>query len=191
MNAQRNFKKEQRFWAIGPSLCAVFHFTPKNSIYVSFSYFANGKFTNHLNATAKSAVTIPQLINYIDSCRMRFKQLSIGWRKYLKGRPDIEKGWNLYMNGGFGLILGRVINTLSVSPDTSLYDLPVLGGTANFKRLTIDVGIGYEKPLTGDIYFYSEAKLWIPTTNYPSPYIFVNVDAPLVGMFCLGLRVLF
>ena len=191
LNAQRNIKKDQKFWAIGADLVSIVHFTPRNGAYFSFSYFANGRFVNRLNATAKSPATIPQQVNYNDTSRIRFKQISIGFRKFLVGRNDIEKGGNLYLNAGFGLVLGRVFNSFSISPDTTLYNLPVLSGKANFKRLTVDLGLGYERPLTGDIYIYSEAKVWIPTTDYPSKYLYVNQDAPFLLMLCAGMRILF
>jgi hypothetical protein len=38
---------------------------------------------------------------------------------------------------------------------------------------------------------YASGKLWIPTSDYPSKYLFVNDDAPLVGMLGVGIRILF
>src|ERR1043166_9591557 len=105
----------------------------------------------------------------------------MGWKHYLKGASDLEAKWSVYGYAGFGLLLGRVINTHSVAIDTSFYSVPVRNGKANFKRLTFDVGVGYEIFLGGDIYFYNEARVWIPTTDYPSKYIFINNNDPLVG----------
>lgn len=122
---------------------------------------------------------------------MHFKQFSLGWKKYLKGSFDATENWNLYGYGGFGLVFGWVNNNHDPGIDTSLYHVPVRAGKANFKRLTVDLGLGAEFPLGGDIYFYSEGRVWIPTTDYPSKYIFVNKDAPLIGMLNLGIRVLF
>ncbi len=122
---------------------------------------------------------------------MRFKQISLGWKKYLKGSIDAEEKWNLYSTLGFGLVLGWVNNTQTVSIDTTLYNNPVRSGKANFKRLTIDAGLGAEFPLGADIFLYSEGRVWIPTTDYPSKYLFINEGAPLIGMFNIGLRVLF
>jgi len=31
----------------------------------------------------------------------------------------------------------------------------------------------------------------VPATDYPSKYLYVNDDSPLVGMFNLGVRILF
>jgi hypothetical protein len=88
-------------------------------------------------------------------------------------------------------VLGRIQNTHSVSADTSLYNAPVLGGRDNFKRLTADLALGWEVHLGGAIYFYSEGKVWIPTTDYPSRFIFINENAPFVASVSGGIRILF
>ena len=191
LSLQHNFKKEQRFTVIGHTVQVQFHITPKEGVYVWFVYYSNGKFKNNLAATAKSATTLPQQIIYINNANMRLKEFSVGWKKYLKGTSESEKGWNLYAYAGFGLMLGRVENTHSVSIDTAAYNLPVIRGKANFKRLTIDPGIGIEKYLSGDLYIYSEARVWIPTDGYPSRYIYLNDRAPWAGMLSVGLRILF
>ena len=103
----------------------------------------------------------------------------------------LKEGYNIYGYAGFGLLLGRMDNSHSVSTDTTLYNVPVLAGKANFKRLTVDLGLGWEIPIGGDFYFYTEGKVWIPTTNYPSKYIFVNSNAPYVAMLGAGIRILF
>ena len=191
LGLQRSFKKGQQYWAGGHTVQAQFHFTPKDGAYAWVSYYTNGKFSNQVTATAKSAVTNPQQIDYINNAVMRFKQISIGWKKYLKGAYNIEEGWSIYGYAGFGVILGRVENTHSVSIDTVLYNVPVRVGMANFKRLTLDLGLGWEVPLGADIFLYAEGRVWIPTTDYPSKYILVNENAPLVGMINAGIRILF
>lgn len=122
---------------------------------------------------------------------MRLKHFSMGWRKYLKGKPDAESGSNLYAFAGFGLMLGRIDNEHPVTIDTMDYILPLKTGRANFKRLTVDLGAGWEMPIGADFFLYSELRAWIPTTNYPSEYILVNSNAPFTGMINLGLRLLF
>ncbi len=188
---QRSFKKEQRYWAVGHTVQAQFHFTKKDAAYAWISYYTEGKFNNELTATAKSPLTSPATIAYLNRAAMRFKQLSIGYKNYLRGSFDSEKDWTVYAYGGFGLMMGRVINSQDPQIDTNDYDLPVRSGKANFKRLTLDVGIGYEIPLGADIFFYNEARAWIPTTDYPSRHIFVNDNAPFTGMINFGLRILF
>ena len=191
LGVQRNFKKQQQYWSLGHTVHALFHLTPKEDVYVWFCYYTNGNFKNALTSTAKSPVTFPQQINYTNSTKMRLKHFSVGYKKYLKGTSDADKSWNLYAYGGFGLLLGRVQNTHSVAIDTADYNVPVLSGQANFKRLTVDLGVGWEIPIGGDFFFYTEGRVWIPTTDYPSKFIFVNNNAPLVAMMNAGLRLLF
>lgn len=191
LGLQRSFKHDQQYYAIGQTVNLHFHFSPKNELSAWLAYYSDGKFDNHLSATAKQGTTIPQTISYVNRANMRFKPISIGWKHYIKGAFDIEEGWNFYSYLGFGLMLGRVFNTPSISIDTTLYTIPVRSGKGNFKRLTADLGLGWEKPLGGDIFFYFEARAWIPTTDYPSKFLFVNKDAPLVGSFNFGIRLLF
>jgi len=66
-----------------------------------------------------------------------------------------------------------------------------LNSTGRFKRLTLDVGLGYEYPLATEIFFYSEARLMIPTTEYPSKYLSENNNAPFPATICLGMRIIF
>lgn len=188
---QRNFKKDQRFWAFGHTTHAQFHLSRTDGIYVWFAYYSAGKFHNDVLATAKDPLTVPQQIAYRNNAKLRLRQFSTGWKRYLKGGADMEKGWSLYGYAGLGLLLGRVENTHSVSIDTADYFLPVRKGKGNFKRLTLDLGLGVEFPIGNDFYFYSEARAWIPTTDYPSDYLFVNNKAPFTGMFGSGLRILF
>ena len=191
LGLQRSFKKGQQYWAGGHTIQAQFHFTSKDGAYVFISYYTNGKFSNNVTATAKSAVTVPRQINYVNNAVMRFKQISVGWKKYMKGSSDIEEGWSIYGYAGFGLLLGRVDNSHSVPLDTVVYNVPVRKGKANFKRLTLDLGLGWELPIGADTFIYAEGRAWIPTTDYPSKYIFVNDNAPLVGMVNVGIRILF
>ena len=191
LNLQHNFKKEQRFWAAGHTVQFQFHYTKHDGAYAGVSYHSVGNFTNHVTATAKSPFTIPSAINYTNEAKMRFKQISVGWKHYLKGWAGDEDNWNLYGCAGFGLLLGRVQNVHSTHIDTFLYHVPVLNGISNFKRLTLDLCLGWETNLGGAIFFYNEVKCWIPTTDYPSPYIFVNRDAPLVASIHFGIRILF
>lgn len=176
---------------MGHTINSIINITPKEGIYVWFAYYTNGNFRNDLTATAKSPTTIPQTIDYTSRSKMRFKHISIGWRKYLKGACDIEKGWSLYTSAGFGLLPGRVSNIHTVTIDTAEYNVPVRNGVANFKRLTADLALGYERPIGADFYFYAEGKVWIPASDYPSKHIFVNNNAPLTAMLDFGLRILF
>jgi hypothetical protein len=191
LSLQRNFKKDQEYWAVGHTTMANFHLSAKDGIYVWFCYFSDGKIKDPLTASAKLPVTLPQQINYENSARLRFKHFSLGWKKYLKGDPSAEAGWNCYGYAGLGLMLGRVINTHSVTIDTALYNVPVYQGKANFKRLTLDLGLGVEFPVGADFFIYGEAKALVPTTDYPSRYLFINQKAPFTGIVSAGVRLLF
>ncbi len=188
---QHSFKKEQRYWAAGQTVQTQFHFTAKEGLYIWLAYYSNGKFHNDLTATAKSSLTNPQEINYVNNAQMRYKHFSVGWKHYLKGAYDNEDKWNLYGYAGFGLMLGRIQNDYSSPIDTSTYTVPVNKGKANFKRLTFDLGLGWEIQLGSDIYFYNEARVNIPTSDYPSSYLFVNRNAPLMASVNFGIRILF
>ena len=186
-----SFKKDQRYWSIGQTVHFHFHFTPRDGAYAWFAYYSNGKFHNNLSASAKSSTTIPQSVNYQNKSELLFKHISLGWKRYFRGSFDVEKNWNIYAYAGFGLMMGHVLNTHSVNIDTSYYIVPVLSGKADFKRLTLDLGLGTEVPVGADFYLYFEARALVPTTDYPSQYLFVNSHAPFTATADLGLRILF
>ena len=188
---QRSFRPDQQFWAFGHTVQAQFHVTYTDAIYFWLSYYTNGKFTNELEATAKSSSISPQQIAYTNNAQMRFQHFSVGWKKYLKGNYAIEEGWSLYAYGGFGLMFGKVTNQQSAVIDTTLYDVQVVPGIGKFKRITLDLGLGAEFPIGGGYFIYSEGRLWVPASDYPSKYVYVNDDSPVVGMFNVGVRILF
>lgn len=189
LGLQRSIKKEQRYWAVGQTVHTHFHLTPTDGVYLWIAYYSTGKFSNNLAAAAKSTATNPQQVNYKNNAEMRFKHISIGWKHYFKGSADMEDSWGLYGYAGFGLLPGRIINNHSIVIDSSLYNLPVRSGKANFKRLTLDLGLGWEAPIGGTVYFYNEGRVWLPTTDYPSDHIFINRNAPLVATLNFGLRI--
>jgi len=186
-----SFKKDQRYWSIGQTVHFHFNFTTKDGAYAWIAYYSNGKFSNIVDATAKSTTTVPQSVSYRNKAEMLFKHVSLGWKRYLKGSFDAEKGWSFYGYAGFGLMLGHVVNAHFSNVDTSLYEVPVLSGKANFKRLTLDIGLGTEFPVGADIYIYLEGRALVPTTDYPSQYLFVNKNAPFTAAANAGLRILF
>jgi hypothetical protein len=122
---------------------------------------------------------------------MSLKEFSIGWKHYFKGDCNITKSWSLYGIAGFGIIGGKIKNTFQANIDTSLYATPVLNGESRFKRLTADLGMGWEAPVTGEIFLYNELKVWIPTSDYPSKYLLNNSYVPLIASFHIGVRVYF
>jgi len=188
---QRNFKKEQNYLVVGHNTVAHFHLADVHGVFFSFGYYHPGRFTNRPVARAKSPTTTPQAMAYINKGKMRVKEFSIGYRRYLRGNFEQNRKWNIYGSAAFGLMFGKVINTHNISIDTMQYALPVRSGEAKFKRLTLDLALGTEHAIGGDFYFYTEARAWIPTTDYPSKFLFVNDNAPFMGMLGVGFRLLF
>ena len=193
MAATVSLKKDQRFLAIGQTIIANVHFTEKDGAYVWYGYSAPGKFHNDFIATAKSPSTIPQQMDFKNYTQLSLRHLSIGWKHYLTGAYNSESLSSLYFTAGFGLVGGRVTNTYTITSDTLNYIFPEnpVSGKGSFKRLTFDAALGFEIPLGMEIYLYGEARAWIPASDYPSKYLFINDNAPFIGTANLGLRILF
>ncbi len=191
MGLYRNFAEGQHFNSIQHTLHLDFHLVQKDGIRVSFSHGSAGKFSNAVTALAKTGSTQPQQINYTNKASLKMRRLSVAWKRYLLGRPDLEKGGNLYGTAGFGLLLGRITNSHDRLTDSSLYQLPVLAGEGKFKRLSFDLSLGGEIPAGPDFYIFTEARVFIPSSDYPSPYLYKNKNAPFGGLLCFGLRILF
>jgi hypothetical protein len=189
----KSIKKDQRFFNAGQNIVSHFNYSEKDGAYVSLAYYATGNFKNNLNAKAKSSNTNPQNIAFENEAAMKLKQLSIGFKHYVKGTADAEGNWNLYGTAGFGLLIGSIENSYSTNIDTSKYSLPSnpVAGKGNFKRLTLDLGLGAELPLGAGIFLYTEGRTWIPSSSYPSTYLFVNDKAPFILTANFGIRVLF
>lgn len=165
----------------------------KSTLYAWFTYYANGKYKSTLSATAKSPVTQPQRISFTNQSEMRLRQFSIGIKRYFIGSYEHLENFNLYAAGGFGLILGNASNTFSTYIDTARYTIQknIVNGSGDFKRLTFDLIGGIEFPVSYEIFVYSEIRMLIPTTNYPSSYLLKNSNAPFLAGINLGIRVLF
>lgn len=176
---------------MGHTIRGEAHLTKRDGPYAWVSYFIAAKFNNDLAAEAKSVTTSPQTIRFRNKANMSLKEFSIGWKHYFRGDCSITKPWSLYGIAGFGIIGGRIKNTFPANIDTSLYATPVLNGESRFKRLTADLGMGWEVPVTGEIILYNELKVWIPTSDYPSKYLLNNSYVPLIASFHFGIRVYF
>ncbi len=124
---------------------------------------------------------------------MKLRQLSFGLKQYLYGNFKRDERFSIYGMAGFGLIIGSASNIFNAIIDTSRYSVQdnVIDGTGKFKRLSFDIAGGWEIPVGYEIYIYSEARLHIPTTNYPSNYLLKNNRAPFLGSINLGIRILF
>jgi hypothetical protein len=189
--ALRSLKENQQFWTMGHTIKGEMHVTKKSGPYAWVSYFFRSQFKNNLLAEAKSSATTPSSFSFRNNARMSITEFSLGWKHYLKGSCDNFKTWNLYTTAGFGLIGGKVLNSFDSPVDTSLYKTPLLSGEASFKRLAVDLGLGWELPVTGEIFLYNDWKAWIPASDYPSPYLLSNRYAPLIVSFHMGIRVYF
>jgi hypothetical protein len=191
LSMMRNFSPKQKFWSLGQTVQFNFHFNAKQSAYAWLTYYTPGKFKNNFNAIAKSPTTNPSVIPFKASARWRNNELSVGWKHYFKGSYDAEAGYNIYSTAGFGLMFTKVENIFTPAIDTSLYTTPTLPGNSEFYRLTIDLGIGVEFPIGGNFFLYSDVRTWIPTSDYPSPYLHNNKNVPLPFMISGGMRILF
>lgn len=191
LSLMRNFSPKQEFWTLGSTVQFNFHFTAKESGYAWITYYTPGKFKNNFTATSKSSTTSPSSIPFKASAKWRNNEMSLGWKHYFKGSFDAETGYNIYGSAGFGLMFSKIENVFAPVIDTSLYNTPTLSGNSEFYRLTIDLGTGVEFPIGGNFFLYSDVRTWIPTTDYPSPYLHSNKNVPLPFMFSGGMRILF
>jgi hypothetical protein len=190
----RNLNSRQKFWAFGQTVQLNFYPTSgnKNAIYAWVSYYTNGKFKNNFFAAAKDISTTPQEFPYRVHTSLRYRNLSVGWKHYFKGGYNAETIWNIYGLAGFGLLLGKAENSYNQSIDTALYlTKPPKEGNGAFKRMTLDMALGTEFPLGTAVFVYTEARTWIPTSHYPSEYLYEdNYNIPAVLAINVGLRVL-
>lgn len=191
LSLMRNFSPKQKFWSLGQTVQFNFHFTPKQTVYAWLTYYTPGKFKNNFTANAKSSATSPATVPFIAAARWRNNEVSFGWKHFFKGSYDAETGYNLYSIAGFGLMFTKVENNFTPSIDTSRYTAPTLAGNSEFYRLTIDLGVGVEYPIGGNFFLYGDIRTWLPTTDYPSPYLHNNKNVPRPLMLSGGLRILF
>jgi hypothetical protein len=191
VGALRSFREDQRYWVVSHMTHLTFNFNPRDALSLWIGYTSDGKFHNDLVAGAKSSTTVPQQISYRNNAELRFKHFSMGWKRWIKGNFVLEEGVNIYGYGGFGLMMGRIFNSHDPFIDTILYNVEVSSGGDNFKRLTFDIGVGLETPIGNDLFLYGDGRVLIPTTDYPSKYLFVNNNAPFVAMLSLGVRIIF
>jgi hypothetical protein len=193
VSVMHNFDPQQKFTVIGQTVLPQWHLDKKNTVYVWLLYHANGKYENTLIATAKAPGTQPQTISLTNQSSMRLRQLSFGFKRYLVGSFDHLEKFNFYVAGGFGVMYGHASNTFSTNIDTALYTVQynVAHGSGDFKRLTFDITGGFEFPVSYELWVYSEIRMYVPTTDYPSKYLINNSHAPLLGSINLGIRIMF
>lgn len=187
-----NFSKNQRYWGIAQNIRGEWKSPAMRfPLYAAVSYTNRAKFKNELEATAIDPLTTPQSFPYTNRARIRHTVISLGIKPYFKGAWDAENGYNIYGTAGLGVLMGQVHNTQSTPINTTLYHVPVRRGTKHFSRLTLDLGIGAEWPVGGDLFLYGEGKTYIPVSTYPSDYLLNSHYNPLTVYACIGARVLF
>ena len=187
----RNQKKTQQFWTAGNTIKFEVHLTKKDGPYAWVSYIIPAKFKNNLSAIAKSSTTTPQSIAFVNRAKMEFKQVSFGWKHYFKGGSTTDDKWSLYGMAGFGIMGGNVSNNFLTAIDTSLYKAPLINGASRFKRLTADLVLGWEFPISGELVLYNDVSVWVPASDYPSKYLLANAKSPMIVGLHFGLRIYF
>jgi len=191
LSVMRNLSPDQKFWSVGQTVQFNFHFNQKQTVYALISYYMPGKFNNDFTATAKLPTTTPSAIQFKATEKWRNNEVSIGWKHYFKGGFDAQTNYSLYGIAGFGLMFTKVENVFSTPIDTSLYTTPTVAGNSKFYRLTFDLGGGVEYPVGGSFFVYTDVRTWVPTSDYPSPYLHSNKNVPLPFLFSVGMRILF
>ena len=189
----RNFDNTHPYFAVGQTIQAQAHIGPKSTIYGWFGYYTHGKYNNELTATAKLPLTQPSSFSFTNHGDMRLRQVSFGYKRFLRGAFDKPNNLNIYFTAGFGLFIGTVINSFSTPVDTADYSVEknLREGSGDFKRLTIDFGTGGEYNVANDIFLYSELRVSVPTTSYPYNLLLKNNITPLPATLNVGLRILF
>jgi len=188
----RNFSPDQQFWAFGQCVEGNFHFTKKTTAYAWINYHSDGRFTNDFTATAKSPLTTPSQVSYTVEGTWGLRHVSLGIKHYFKGEFNAEEGYNLYGLAGLGLSFAKAKNRLVSPLDASMYHLapmPALGED-EFKRLTLDVGLGMELPVASGYFVYSDVRTSLPISDYPSPMLHHTRHVPMPVMLVVGLRLL-
>lgn len=188
----RSITKGQSFSAVGQTIQFQHHFTPTETGYAWISYYSPGNYKNDLSVVVKDPTTTPSVLPYTVESKLRFRQVSLGWKHYFLGSAMNEDFLSIYGAAGFGLLASKIENTFNTSIDTALYDAPTksIAGHADFIRLTFDLTAGGEFTLAPGIYLYAEVKTWLPASSNPSPYLYNN-HAPQVIIVNGGLRILF
>lgn len=193
MSLQRNLDNTHPFLAIGQAIMGQLHLTGKSTLYGLFGIYTKGKYKTVLTAKARLPLTQPNSFVFTSRGMMRLRQLSVGYKRFISGQYDKPNHLNIYYTAGFGLIIGTVTNQFSPSVDTATYttEKNLREGTGDFRRLTADLCIGGEYNLANDIFFYTDFRLAIPTTNYPYDLLSENKGSPLPACLHFGIRILF
>lgn len=188
----RNHSPQQGFWSAGQTIRAGWYTGKKGGPYASITYYLKSRFNNSFSALVKDPLSpLPPQQRYSVNSTWQFRQLSVGWKHYLKGTYNLERSWSIYGLTGFGVLFTRAANQFSAPVDTAAYTVtgPVQQ-TGDFRRLTFDLGLGGEWEIGADIYAYAELRSWIQASSTPSPLMVQNHNVPLSTSLHAGLRML-
>lgn len=185
----RNLSPQQTFWALGQTFQTTFHFSERQSAYAWIDYYTEGKFRNNFSAAARSPLLLPQQQSFTATGRLRYQHFSLGWKHYFRGGYAEEKQLSVYGLAGFGFLFARVRNNFSVEIDTTLYTVPVRAGEGKVRKLTFDLGLGADWPLSSSVFLFGEARTWLPASSNESPYLHNQRNVPLPLLLSAGVRV--
>lgn len=189
--ALRNLTPKEKFWSLGQNVQVSSHLSPRESAYASLEYYTEGQFKNNFTALAKSPLSNPSSIAYTAVGRLRYRQISLGWKHYFNGTFNTSSGIQFYGEAGFGYLFAKVKNNTSFPLDTALYNVPVAFGEGKLKRLSFDAGLGAELHLGGPVYTFATLRTWLPASYHSSPFLHNSDRVPLSLMAGAGLRILF
>lgn len=189
----RNFDEAHSFTVIGQTVLFQWHLEELTTIYAGIAYYKNGRYSGTLVAEAKQPLIQPPSFTFTTNSEMRIRNLSFGLKRYVKGNFKREGKINAYAGAGFGLLMGEANNYFSRPVDTTMYSIQnnVTEGSGDFKRLSFDLSLGGEIAVVTEIFLFTDIRVFVPTTDYPSPYLLKNEHSPFLGSINLGLRVLF
>src|SRR5689334_4653896 len=98
----RSIGKHQGFWAVGQDVRIDFQMTEKTSAYALVNYYTNGRVHSTSTALTKDFSTVPFAFTYDATSLIRYRQISLGLKRYVKGQYNTEEGIGIYGFGGFG-----------------------------------------------------------------------------------------
>jgi hypothetical protein len=183
---------EPAYFTLVQTIQPSFALGRKTSLYLSIANSSVHKSENRFVATARADSIQPKSLPYIATTSWRTRQFSGGVKQYLIGGYKSDGDIGLYIMAGVGIMSVKLENEFSRAIDTLFYHVnePFPGGET-INRWSYDLGLGFEKSMTPNFYWYIESKAWLHRDSFSSPYMFEKNVTVLPVMFGLGLRVLF
>jgi hypothetical protein len=184
--------KEPTYFALVQTIQPSFAVSRKTSLYLSIANSSIHKSELRFVATARADSIQPKTIPYIATTSWRTRQFSGGLKQYIIGGYKSDGGIGLYVLAGVGIMSVKLENAFSRPIDTLFYHVAEPSpGHETMNRWSYDLGLGFEKSMTPNFYWYIESKAWLHRDNFSSPYMFEKNVTIMPLMFGAGLRVLF